>query len=100
MPCRHEYAEPARDGVGVIAPATLIECYTKRSSEGFYDFTMQLIAFVPNGGRMEKKRLSMCFDAESYYKEAVEAEFLRFLGRHSTYLNEWPTWGLPGWKAL
>jgi len=41
---------------------------------------------------MEKKRLSMCFDAESYFKEAVETEFLRFLGRHSSYLFEWPTW--------
>ena len=40
---------------------------------------------------MEKKRLSMCFDAESYHKEAVETEFLRFLGRYSSYLSEWPT---------
>lgn len=82
MPCEHHTAEIARDGIGIIAPATLIFCESWRGMDGYRRFELQELCYVydKETGRFVKKwNGHKRFKATNIGDEELKAKFLDFL---------------------
>ena len=91
MPCEHHFAEIAKDGLGVIAPATLIYCESWRYLEGFKRFELQQIYYVYD---KETKKSHIRWMEQKHFKatyvteEELKEQFLNFL-KEKLFISEW-----------
>ena len=91
MPCEHHKAEIARDGLGIIAPATLIYCESWRYLEGFKRFELQQIYYTydEEADKWRMRWMEQKFFAVKYVtdEELIDL-FLKFLKEKLT-VPEW-----------
>ena len=82
MPCLHHEAEIAKDGINIIAPATLIYCESWRYLEGYKNFELQEIYFIYD---KNKGKFKIKFDDKKHFKatyiteEDLKDKFLEFI---------------------
>ena len=91
MPCEHHKAEIAKDGLGIIAPATLIYCESWRDLEGFKRFELQQI-YYKYDEKTDKWRMQWMEQKYFAVKYVTDEElidlFLKFLKEKLT-VPEW-----------
>lgn len=92
MPCEHHVAEIARDGISIIAPATLIGCFSWRYAEGFRVFELQELYYVYDKKKnrfLKKWDEKRHFEARYVTEDELVDQFLKFL-KEKLPVIEWP----------
>jgi len=91
MPCEHHFAEVSRDGLGIIAPATLIYCESWRYTGGFKRFELQQVYYIydKETGKCHKRWSEQKHFKASYVtdEELIDL-FLKFL-KERLFVSEW-----------
>ena len=91
MPCEHHYAEVAKNGFGIIAPATLIFCESWRYIEGYRRFELQELYYVydkETGKYIKRWSDQKHFKATYVTEEELKERFLNFL-KEKLFVSEW-----------
>ena len=91
MPCEHHYAEIAKDGLGIIAPATLIFCESWRYIEGYRRFELQELYYIydkETGKYIKRWSDQKHFKATYVTEEELKERFLNFL-KEKLFVSEW-----------
>ena len=91
MPCEHHMAEIARDGIGIIAPATLIFCESWRGMDGYRRFELQELYYIydkETGKFIKKWNGHKHFEATNIGEEELKEKFLNFL-KEKLPVHEW-----------
>ena len=91
MPCEHHCAEIAKDGISIIAPATLIFCESWRYIEGYRSFELQELYFIydnKTGKYIKKWSDEKHFKASYVTEDELKDQFLKFL-KEKIFVSEW-----------
>ena len=91
MPCEHHFGEIAKNGIGLIAPATLIFCESWRYAGGYRKFELQELYYVYNkkyDKYVKKWSTQKHFKASYVTEEELIDQFLIFL-KKKLFVSEW-----------